>query len=653
MVRRPNKKGGNSKAVAKTSNTPPKRSASEEARLAGLEAQRANKIFPRNLTAQAAYLVPGNPVITRPEDAVANCFPGLEIDIRNLDRRFFPGLVFDFTEKGPRLSYVDAYLDPDLQQNTPEARKLYLKLADNDLQKRLSTGSWYLEEIEQAGQSIAVGSLNSTTSWRIVRGLELGPVTIRLKRRRTHADATPHRGRDTLTLTGWRRQYTDPQSGVLNGAYQPGELMQGLCSPWQHDFRDCSCFYWAANHPDIVLPETYPGESVGEAASDPTVASVPIDWLRSDRAGPIAAQALPTIGENRPFQIDHFEINRVWQDLKVVVEGRENSGLYVPQTIFTANPFKSPEELANELRNELGPLEIALTFEYLYARFSLLDETEAKDEMLRSAVLLARELLLLIVASEMQHLRWVNQILWDLLHAGLIPDKKFIPVLVPATEVPTSTAANLDRDFEGIAAVQPGGGATDKGRGASVHQFISEVRQDYAVSGLHRLDTFRPVSLRRLTPETLKDFIAVEHPSAYVDGAYARVIATLDQGRQQKYPEHTVDLAVRIASDGVQHEIRFRQIKDALSPFFLDLSYLRSKYEEGTKTEAKRAIAPLQAIKENLKIAYVAAAENQFGRTAEKVTEARKAMVELLQVGEELAKRDIGIPFFKIWSDLP
>jgi hypothetical protein len=649
MVRRRSKTGSNGNTGAEVPAPPSKRFAHEKVDedRANQDALRANKIFPCNLTAQAAYLVPGNPVITRPEDAVANCFPGLEIDIRNLDRRFFPGLVFDFTEEGPRLSYVDAYLDPDLQQNTPEARKLYLKLADDDLQERLSTGSWYLEEIEQNGLSIAVGSLDSTTSWRIVRGLELGPVTIRLKRRR------PRGGSDTLKLTGWRRQYTDPQSGVLNGAYQAGELMQGLCSPWQHDFRDCSCFYWAASHPDIVLPEIYPGESVGEAASDPRLASVPIDWLRSDRAGPIAAQALPTIGENRPFQIDHFEINRVWQDLKIVVEGRENSGLYVPQTIFTANPFKSPEDLAKELRDRLGPLEIALTFEYLYARFSLLDETETKDEMLRSAVLLARELLLLIVASEMQHLRLVNQILWDLLHARLVPDKKFVPVLVPATQVPTSTAVNLDRDFDSMAATQPGGDGTEMGRRASVQQFISEVRQDYAVSGLHRLDTFRPVSLRPLTPEALKDFIAVEHPSAYIDGAYARVIATLDQTRQQRYPEHTVDLAVRIASDGVQHELRFRQIKDALSPFFPDLSYLRAKYKEGDKTEAKSAIAPLQAIKENLRIAYVAAAENKFGRTSEKVTEARKAMVELLQVGEELAKRNTGIPFFTIWNDLP
>src|SRR5262245_6330297 len=44
------------------------------------------KIVPRNLTARAAIF--GNPAITRPEDAVGNCYPGLEIDVRNLDRRF-------------------------------------------------------------------------------------------------------------------------------------------------------------------------------------------------------------------------------------------------------------------------------------------------------------------------------------------------------------------------------------------------------------------------------------------------------------------------------------------------------------------------------------------------------------------------------------
>ena len=33
---------------------------------------------------------------TELESGVGNCFPGLEVDLRNLDRRFFPYLTFDF-----------------------------------------------------------------------------------------------------------------------------------------------------------------------------------------------------------------------------------------------------------------------------------------------------------------------------------------------------------------------------------------------------------------------------------------------------------------------------------------------------------------------------------------------------------------------------
>jgi hypothetical protein len=33
---------------------------------------------------------------------------------------------------------------------------------------------------------------------------------------------------------------------------QPGELSQGLCSPWQNDYRECACYYWAASRPDYV-----------------------------------------------------------------------------------------------------------------------------------------------------------------------------------------------------------------------------------------------------------------------------------------------------------------------------------------------------------------------------------------------------------------
>ena len=36
---------------------------------------------------------------------------------------------------------------------------------------------------------------------------------------------------------------------------EPGELTQGLCSPWQNDYRECSCYYWASARPDYVNVE--------------------------------------------------------------------------------------------------------------------------------------------------------------------------------------------------------------------------------------------------------------------------------------------------------------------------------------------------------------------------------------------------------------
>jgi hypothetical protein len=111
---------------------------------------RAPKILPRNLTAQAARSVVGNPAITRPEDAVGNCYPGLEVDVRNLDRRFFPGLVFEFiarndidasyndhVEYGARLAYVDQKRDPDLR---PDLGK-----AIDDNASTLGEDVWFLE----------------------------------------------------------------------------------------------------------------------------------------------------------------------------------------------------------------------------------------------------------------------------------------------------------------------------------------------------------------------------------------------------------------------------------------------------------------------------------------------------------------------------
>src|SRR5262249_50933046 len=75
---------------------------------------------------------------------------------------------------------------------------------------------------------------------------------------------------------------------------------------------------------------------------------------------------------------------------------------------------------------------------------------------------------------------------------------------------------------------------------------------------------YRKRELRPLEKKVIGDFIALEHPSSFIDGAYSRVIATL---RQPNYPADLVDVATRIASEGMEHERHFIDIHTALSPY--------------------------------------------------------------------------------------
>jgi hypothetical protein len=55
---------------------------------------------------------------------------------------------------------------------------------------------------------------------------------------------------------------------------QPGELTQGLCAPWQNDYRECACYYWAASRPDFVNVEA---NAEGLSAGD--------NWMSKKRTG--------------------------------------------------------------------------------------------------------------------------------------------------------------------------------------------------------------------------------------------------------------------------------------------------------------------------------------------------------------------------------
>jgi len=69
------------------------------------------------------------------------------------------------------------------------------------------------------------------------------------------------------------------------------------------------------------------------------------------------------------------------------------------------------------------------------------------------------------------------------------------------------------------------------------------------------------------------------------------------------------------------------------------------------KQEIETARKLLKIIKTNLRQAYTLAGNNEIQDSGKFVGDARKAMSELLVVGEKLAKRSIGIPFFKFWKD--
>ncbi len=91
----------------------------------------------------------------------------------------------------------------------------------------------------------------------------------------------------------------------------PGELTQSLCSPWQNDYRECACFYWAATRPDYVNVE--PG-------SDGT--SIGHNWMQKNRTTETPKVYLPDDWMD-PTLVTYLELFRDWEkSLRFVIEGK-------------------------------------------------------------------------------------------------------------------------------------------------------------------------------------------------------------------------------------------------------------------------------------------------------------------------------------------
>jgi len=234
---------------------------------------RPGTLTPRNRSAQLHYAAAGNPLSTRPVSSVANCTPGLELDLRAVWRRIFQGivlreydnLVVEVDEKsfenllGHRLLKVnDTVVTTQLQGPSPASTSQSVLLATGANPDAIAPLEW------------------SNCLAFILRDFAGSKVTCTFSAEPSWDEPLQYvKGATMLTQELVVREFFEGETAMISrDLARPGELTQGLCSPWQNDYRECSCYYWASARPDFVNVEAQPD---GTSAGD--------NWLQKKRTG--------------------------------------------------------------------------------------------------------------------------------------------------------------------------------------------------------------------------------------------------------------------------------------------------------------------------------------------------------------------------------
>jgi hypothetical protein len=265
-----------------------------------------------DLTAQLHFRGAGNPFSVLPRTAISNCFPGLEFDFRNLWRRAFEGIVLlennnyvvvaeDSKYKGlvnQRLVRIDGKrtmvptTGPVLPEGTslPEGPGGPLPTPLNP--NAVSFMEWsnsLAHVLRKQGQEVECeftdqpGGADTEVIW----DEKLKTQKVKLRVRKFFEGAT---------------------AALAEKLLQPGELTQGLCAPWQNDYRECACYYWAASRPDYVNVEPGPdGLSHGDL------------WMAKKRTGSY-------IPDDRTDSrlVSYDDLFKQWeQELQFVIHGKD------------------------------------------------------------------------------------------------------------------------------------------------------------------------------------------------------------------------------------------------------------------------------------------------------------------------------------------
>lgn len=255
---------------------------------------------PNSLDAQSpqtliAYRGRGNPASVHASTAISNCFPGLEFDLRAAWKRILDGVelheatgvVVAVTSgsaafaagvrAGQALATVDG-VDILLPVNGPRE------------------GNPAVVELERVVREFS----NSLACLATKAGQQ---VVCRF--RRDNGQIV------TVTLTV-RQVFDGP--GIAEDAAAPGVLTQGLCSPWQNDYRECGCYYWAASRPDYVNVQVAGAADTGH------------NWMHRNRTPATPRNYIPENPQNPPPELlDYEELFRAWEtELRFVRRGQDS-----------------------------------------------------------------------------------------------------------------------------------------------------------------------------------------------------------------------------------------------------------------------------------------------------------------------------------------
>jgi hypothetical protein len=266
-------------------------------------------MVPTNKTAQLHYRAEGNPYSTVARAAISNCFPGLEFDFRNLWRRAFKGLVLlesnnyvmDATE--PALKKLIGHRLVAIDGKATMVATSGPVFPGGDSQPLITTANpngvsfmeWsnsMVEVLQKQGKEVTCHFTAEKSPTEVLVDLK------ELKDKKKY-----------IAVKLKVNELFDGNSAAFSDEIlKPGELTQSLCAPWQNDYRECSCYYWAASRPDYV--NVFPDEN-GLSTGD--------NWMAKKRTG----KYIPDNWKDTRMQT-YDDLFENWQgELNFIIKGND------------------------------------------------------------------------------------------------------------------------------------------------------------------------------------------------------------------------------------------------------------------------------------------------------------------------------------------